>query len=203
LAASLLSIVDEGHGVMIVGIPKETFPGERRVSMAPSVVPTLTKKGLDVIVEPGAGAAAGLTDTEFQQKGARLGRDRSEVFSAADVILQVRALGANPDAGRADLDLMRQDQIVIGFLEPLTSKDAIQALAQRGVVALSMELIPRITDSGTIPGTPYAFRTSSWPSAISFQPSAISFQGSSVPARRPPSNLSRRSANSEAGPVSA
>jgi len=130
---------------MVVGIPRETFPGERRVSVTPAVVPGLMKKGIEVAVEPGAGASAGFGDGAYQEKGARLARDRADLFGTADVILQVRGLGANPDAGRADLSLLRADQIVIGFLEPLTAREAIEALADRGVVALSMELMPRIT----------------------------------------------------------
>ncbi len=106
---------------MIVGIPKETFPGERRVALIPSQVPSLTKAGLEVVVETGAGEAACLPDSEFQEKEARIAAARAEVFSAADVILQVRTLGANPEAGRGDLELFRPEQTLLGFCEPLTS----------------------------------------------------------------------------------
>ena len=130
---------------MIVGVPAETFPGERRVATIPAVVPALTKAGLDVLLEPGAGVSAGFLDTTYTDKGARIASGRAQVFAAADVILQVRALGANTVAGRADLELFRPGQIVIGFSEPLGEPQAARDLAARGVTAFSMELIPRIT----------------------------------------------------------
>ena len=130
---------------MIVGIPKESFPGERRVAVVPSILPSLTKAGLDVLIEPAAGDASGFPDAAFTDKGARTAVDRQQVFADADVILQVRTLGANPDAGRADLDGLRQGQTVIGLSEPLSAPDAARDLAGRGVTAFSLELIPRIT----------------------------------------------------------
>ncbi|MDP6606872.1 MAG: Re/Si-specific NAD(P)(+) transhydrogenase subunit alpha [Dehalococcoidia bacterium] len=130
---------------MIVGIPKETFPGERRVAIIPSVVPALTKAGLDVLIEPTAGDDAGYPDAAFTEKGARLATDRRQVFADADIVLQVRTLGANPEAGAADLELLRQGQAVIGLSEPLTALDQAKRLAERGVTAFSLELIPRIT----------------------------------------------------------
>ena len=130
---------------MIVGVPRETFPDERRVATIPAVVPGLTKAGLEVLLEPGAGVSAGFLDASYTDSGARIAADRAQVFGDADVILQVRALGANPVAGRADLDLLRPGQTVIGFSEPLGEPQAARDLAARGVNAFSMELIPRIT----------------------------------------------------------
>ncbi len=130
---------------MVVGIPAETFPGERRVATVPGVLPALTKAGLDVLVGPGAGAPAGFPDAEYVEKGASLAADRAHLFATADVVLQVRALGANPDAGRADLELIRPGQVVIGLSEPLGAPAAARELAGRGATAFSMELIPRIT----------------------------------------------------------
>ena len=130
---------------MVVGIPAETFPGERRVATVPGVLPALTKAGLDVLVEPGAGAAAGFPDADYVEKGAALAADRAHLFATADAVLQVRALGANPDAGRGDLELMRPGQVVVGLSEPLGAPAAARDLAGRGVTAFSMELIPRIT----------------------------------------------------------
>ena len=130
---------------MIVGVPTETFPGERRVATIPAVVPALTKAGLEVLLEPGAGVSAGFLDAAYRDKGGRLASDRAQVFADADVILQVRVLGANPVAGRSDLDLLRPGQTVIGFSEPLGEPEAARDLAAHGVTAFSMELIPRIT----------------------------------------------------------
>lgn len=128
---------------MIVGIPKETFPGERRVALVPAVVPSLVKAGLEVIVEHGAGQSAGFPDAEYQAKGARLGM-RADVF-AADIVLQVRCLGANPEAGRADTPMLRSGQVLIGFAEPLSAPQAAAEVAARGALLFAMELIPRIT----------------------------------------------------------
>ena len=130
---------------MVVGIPAETYPGERRVATVPAVLPALTKAGLDVLLEPGAGASAGFPDAAYVEKGAGLAADRAHLFATADVVLQVRALGANPDAGRADLDRLRPGQVVIGLSEPLGAPAAARDLAACGVTAFSMELIPRIT----------------------------------------------------------
>ena len=130
---------------MIVGVPTETFPGERRVATIPAVIPALARAGLDVCLESGAGRSAGFFDVAYTDKGARITSGRAQLFADADVILQVRALGANPVAGRADLELLRPGQTVIGFSEPLGEPQAARDLAARGVTAFSMELIPRIT----------------------------------------------------------
>ena len=130
---------------MIVGVPTETFQGERRVATIPAAVPTLIKAGLEVLVEPGAGVSAGFLDAAYTDKGARIAVDRAQVFADADVILQVRTLGANVVAGRSDLGLLRSGQTVIGFSDPLGEPQAARELAARGVRAFSMELIPRIT----------------------------------------------------------
>jgi len=105
----------------------------------------LAKSGVTFLIETDAGADAGIPNAEFEQKGARIARDREEVFAGADAIVQVRALGANPEAGRADLRLMRSGQAVIGLMEPLTAAAEAAALAEHGVTAFAMELMPRIT----------------------------------------------------------
>ncbi len=130
---------------MIVGIVAEAAPGERRVAMVPSAISVLNKTAVELLMEPGAGLKAGFPDSEYVEKGVRLADSREEVFRAADVILQVRSPGANPETGAADLALLRQGQTAIGFGEPLTAGDAARALADRFVTFLSMELMPRIT----------------------------------------------------------
>ena len=129
---------------MIVGVPSETYPDERRVAIIPAVVPALTEAGLEVLVEPGGGVSAGFLDAAYTDKGARIAGGRAQVFAEADVILQVRALGANTVVGRADLELVHPGQTIIGFSEPLGEPAAARDLAVRGVTAFSMELIPRI-----------------------------------------------------------
>ena len=129
---------------LTVGIVCESAPGERRVAMTPGALSVLSKTQAELLLESGAGVPAGILDGEYAEKGVRI-VSRSEVFAAAEVILQVRSLGANPEAGRADLPLMRRGQTIVGFGEPLTSPDSMNALAERGVSFLSMELMPRIT----------------------------------------------------------
>ena len=130
---------------MIAGVVKETFPGENRVSLVPVNIAALKKAGLDVAIEAGAGTAAGYSDSAYEEKGAKVFSNRSEVFATADVVLYVRGLGANPEAGRADLDLLKESQVVIGMMEPLSEPDSLKLLADKGVVAFAMELMPRIT----------------------------------------------------------
>jgi NAD(P) transhydrogenase subunit alpha len=129
---------------VIVGVPRETFPGERRVALTPRSCDALLKAQLEVLVEFSAGIEAGFTDEEFARHGARLA-SRAEVFASSGIVVQARAPGANPDHGRADIPLLRPGQIVIGFGEPLTSLRENLDLAEAGVTFFAMELIPRIT----------------------------------------------------------
>ena len=122
---------------MRVGVPRETFPGEHRVALIPSAVAALKKAGLDVVIEQDAGAAAGFPSAAYETASATVA-SRDVVFSTADVLLQVRSVP--PEASR-----LRRGQAVIGFADPLGAPDAVRALAQAGVTAFSMELMPRIT----------------------------------------------------------
>jgi NAD(P) transhydrogenase subunit alpha len=130
---------------MTIGVPKETFPGERRVALIPATLPALTKAGFQVVIETDAGTSAGFPDAAYVEKGARIAASRDELFQSADVILQVRGPGANPSAGREDLARTRRGQVLIGFADPLTNHEMVSALAERGATVLSMELMPRIT----------------------------------------------------------
>jgi H+-translocating NAD(P) transhydrogenase subunit alpha len=130
---------------MIVGVPRETYPGERRVALVPAVIPNLAKAGLEVVVEAGAGTEAGYADTEFTSKGAKVLPSRADVFRAADIIVQVLGYGANDKTGKGDVPFFRQGQALIGFLRPLGSIDTISEIANKGVTAFSVELMPRTT----------------------------------------------------------
>jgi NAD(P) transhydrogenase subunit alpha len=130
---------------MIVGVPRETFPGERRVALVPSVLPALAKSGLDAIVEAGAGLEAGYPDADYMAKGAKIVAERAEVFRAADIIVQVLAHGSNDKTGKADLPLFRRGQVLIGFLRPLGDLQTIQEIAATGVTSFAVELMPRTT----------------------------------------------------------
>ena len=130
---------------MKVAVLRESYPGERRVALIPAVLPSLTKLGCEVIVQAGAGLEAGFPDDAYREKGAEIWDDRGAVVNAADILLQVRCLGANPEAGRADLDAMKRGQVVVGTCDPLGNPQAIQELADRKVSLFALELIPRIT----------------------------------------------------------
>jgi H+-translocating NAD(P) transhydrogenase subunit alpha len=130
---------------MIIAVPKETFPGERRVALVPASVPALTKSGVRVQIEAGAGVPAGFTDDAYRGAGAEVVSDRRQLFQSADIVLQVRGLGANAHAGAADLDFMRDGLVILAPCDPLGNPSAVNQLAKRGVTLFAMELIPRIT----------------------------------------------------------
>ncbi|MEN6450816.1 MAG: Re/Si-specific NAD(P)(+) transhydrogenase subunit alpha [Thermoguttaceae bacterium] len=126
---------------MIVAAPRETYASERRVALVPGSVPALTKAGIEVHVEAGAGTSAGYLDQQYAEKGAKIVASRKDIF-AADVLLQVRAAGANR---QADLSLYRRGQVVIGLCDPLGEPKAAAELASKGVSLFALELLPRIT----------------------------------------------------------
>jgi NAD(P) transhydrogenase subunit alpha len=97
------------------------------------------------MIEAGAGTEAGFPDSGYQEKGVKVAGSRAELFGAADVILQVRALGANPEEGKADLDLLRSGQVLVGACDPLGNPAAAKELAGKGVTLFALELVPRIT----------------------------------------------------------
>jgi NAD(P) transhydrogenase subunit alpha len=119
---------------MILGVPKETIPGERRVAIAPQSIAAFSKGGIDVVVESGAGEAAGFPDSAYTDAKARIGT-AAEVY-AADIVACVRV---SPDAP------YKKDQVVIGFSDPLSDKALTQSVASKGATLFSMEMVPRIT----------------------------------------------------------
>ncbi len=130
---------------MIVGVPRESFPGERRVSLVPVAIPNLVKAGFEVVVEAGAGENAGYPDAEYVARGARILPSRAEVFGAADIVIQVLSYGSNDRTGKDDLPLLRRDQVLIGFQRPLGSIETNAEIAEKGVTTFSIELMPRTT----------------------------------------------------------
>ncbi|HUJ94818.1 MAG TPA: Re/Si-specific NAD(P)(+) transhydrogenase subunit alpha [Terriglobales bacterium] len=130
---------------MIIGVPKESYPGERRVALVPLVIPALAKAGFEIVIEAGAGMAAGYPDALYTEKGAKILPDRAAVFGAAEIVVQILCYGSNDVTGQADLPLMRKGQVLIGFLRPFGSREVVQQIAQTGVTAFSVELVPRTT----------------------------------------------------------
>src|SRR5882724_3556217 len=121
---------------MILSVPKETVPGERRVALVPELVPKLTATGLEVFIQSGAGAEAGFPDASYLEKGARI---EPEVLGKADIVLKVQP----PDV--EEIKQVKEGATLISFLHPYTRIAEIKALAARNVTSFSMELIPRIT----------------------------------------------------------
>ncbi len=130
---------------MIVGVVRESYPGERRVALVPTVIPHLAKAGLEVVIEAGAGVQAGFPDAEYAAKGAKILTNRAEVFRAADVVVQVLCYGSNDQTGKADVPFLRRGQVLIGFLRPFGSLETIREIAATGVTSFSIEFMPRTT----------------------------------------------------------
>jgi NAD(P) transhydrogenase subunit alpha len=130
---------------LIVGVPKECFPGERRVALVPPAVKTLSRLGVEVRLEAGAGAEAGFPDASYTDAGATIATDREQLFREADAIVAVRAAAACGEAGAIDVQRLREGQCLIAQCEPLTAPQAMAALAERRAAVFALELVPRIT----------------------------------------------------------
>jgi len=129
---------------VIIGIPRELRPGESRVAMLPANIATWTAKGIEFLVEAGAGQGAGASDADYQAVGAAI-VDRDTLFGRAEVLLQVQAPGANTVSGDDDLTRLRSGQLVAGMMDPLGSPAIAEQFARTGVTAIAMELVPRIS----------------------------------------------------------
>ena len=130
---------------MIIGIPSEIKTGEKRVALAPANVQSLCKKGVEILVQSGAGVSAGYPDAEYINAGATLVDSREKIFSDAEIVLQVQSFGANNENSDSDLKLLRQGQLVIGMMDPLAAPQAAQTVASTGATAIALELVPRIS----------------------------------------------------------
>jgi NAD(P) transhydrogenase subunit alpha len=122
---------------MLIAVPKEIKSGEKRVALVPDIISKLTKAGLEVVIETGAGVAAQYSDKQFSDAGAQV--KSSDVIAGADVVLSVQPL--NP----AQMKTLKKGAITISFLSPTTSTDSIEAAISAGVTAISLEMVPRIS----------------------------------------------------------
>ena len=122
---------------MRIAVPKEIKSGEKRVALVPDIISKLTKVGLEVVIETGAGVAAQYSDKQFSDAGAQV--KSSDVIAGADVVLSVQPL--NP----AQMKTLKKGAITISFLSPTTSTDSIEAAISAGVTAISLEMVPRIS----------------------------------------------------------
>ncbi|KAI4931871.1 uncharacterized protein J4E92_003768 [Alternaria infectoria] len=128
---------------LTIGVPKESYPGERRVAITPQNVKLLLKKGFSrILIECGAGSAAQFTDEAFEQAGAQT-VDRRNVFSESDILLKVRALSI--DGKDSEVDAIREGATVISMLYPMQNKPTVDRIASRKATAFAMDMIPRIS----------------------------------------------------------
>ncbi|MEF8777941.1 MAG: NAD(P) transhydrogenase subunit alpha, partial [Natronomonas sp.] len=127
---------------MIVGVPAETDPGETRVALVPSVAADLIDDGFDVCVLSGAGESSDWSDADYRDAGCEVLEDRETLFEQSDIIARVNGLAATADD---DMDLYRDGQTVVGLLGPYDLDSELETLADRGVSAFSLELMPRIS----------------------------------------------------------
>ncbi|MDQ6872276.1 MAG: Re/Si-specific NAD(P)(+) transhydrogenase subunit alpha [Gemmatimonadota bacterium] len=130
---------------MLIGVPREIARGERRVALVPDVVPQLTRAGHRLIVERGAGQRAGFTDEAYRAAGCDMADVPAEIYSVAQMILKVQRPGREESSGEAELDLFKEGTVLIGLLQPSGDPALFKQLAERKIIACSMELVPRTT----------------------------------------------------------
>ncbi|MQG38990.1 MAG: Re/Si-specific NAD(P)(+) transhydrogenase subunit alpha [SAR202 cluster bacterium] len=130
---------------LILGIPCETHPEERMVSLVPQNVAALKELGVEVLIENNAGIKAGFNNQQYEDAGASILTSRTEIFNSANVIAQVRGPSKNPESGQKDIANLGDTHIIIGFLHPHFSINEMHQIAQKGTTSIAMELIPRIT----------------------------------------------------------
>jgi len=130
---------------MRIGVPREIHPGEMRVATTPDVVTQLHKLGFTVSVESGAGAGASFDDEAYRKVGATVTNDVRELWASSDIVLKVRSPETHPELGVNEVDLAHEGQVLIAFLWPAQRPDLLQSLSAKGVTALAMDSVPRIS----------------------------------------------------------
>jgi NAD(P) transhydrogenase len=131
------------YSTLSIGVPKESYPGERRVAMTPQNVKLLLKKGFSrILIERGAGAEAEFTDEAYIQAGAKI-VDRRSVFSESDILLKVRALSI--DGADSEVDSIREHSTIISFLYPVQNRPVVDRIASRNATSFAMDMVPRIS----------------------------------------------------------
>jgi len=130
---------------MKIGIPKEVLDGETRIAATPDTIKKVCKMGVEVFVQAGAGYGASISDLALEESGAKIVKDAAEVYGTADIILKVQRPIKIESQGIDEISMLRKDLVLIGLLSPYFNKDQVNEYAKRGVIAISMELIPRIS----------------------------------------------------------
>lgn len=137
---------------LIVGIPKEIMPGERRAAGIPQTVKKLVQEGAQVLVEKGAGIGAFISDAAYEEAGAQIITDAEEIFCQADIIIKVKEPLFNEVKGKHEVVMMKKGQILVTFLHPAAPNNhhMVRSLADQGVNALTLDGIPRISRAQTM-----------------------------------------------------
>ncbi len=130
---------------MKIGIPKEVHAGEKRVATTPEVATQLIKLGFEVVIEAGAGSAAHFSDASYVEAGVAVVKGAKEIWSESDIVLKVRGPELNPDLNTEEVDMLKENQIVISFLWPAQNPELLKKLAEKKVTALAMDMVPRIS----------------------------------------------------------
>ena len=130
---------------MLIGVPREIANGERRVALVPDVVQSLTRAGHQVVIERAAGLRAGFTDEAYRDVGCDLADTSEEVYRTAALVMKVQRPTTDGGAGRSEVDMMTPGSALIGLLQPSGDPELFAKLAERDIVAFSMELVPRTT----------------------------------------------------------
>lgn len=130
---------------MLIGVPKEINEGEKRVALTPEVAAHLTKLGFDLAIEKGAGAAASFSDEGYEKMGVRIVDDPRELWREADIIMKVRPPQPHPELGFYGIELLKENQVLIGFIYPAQNEHMLNELSEHGVTALAMDAVPRIS----------------------------------------------------------
>ncbi|MGH7603579.1 MAG: Re/Si-specific NAD(P)(+) transhydrogenase subunit alpha [Gemmatimonadaceae bacterium] len=128
---------------MLIGVPREIARGERRVALVPDVAPQLIRAGHRIVVERQAGLRAGFTDEAYRSAGCDLADTGPEIYSSAQMVLKIQRPGRDEANGEAELDLFHEGAVLIGLLQPSGDPSLFLRLAERKIVACSMELVPR------------------------------------------------------------
>lgn len=145
------------YETLTIGIPKESYPGERRVAITPANVKLLLKKGFSrILIETGAGAEAQFTDEAYEQAGAKT-VERRTVFSESDILLKVRAVSI--DGPDSEIDAIREGATVISFIYPNQNKNVVEKLSSRKATAFAMDMVPRISRAQVFDALRYALPT--------------------------------------------
>jgi NAD(P) transhydrogenase subunit alpha len=124
---------------LVIGVPREVFPGEKRVATVPEVVEKLIKQGFRVAVETGAGDSAQIADDAYRAAGAEIVSDRAQLWAMTDIVFKVRA----PDS--TEVGLLREGGVLVSFIWPAQNPELMRALAARKATVLAMDSVPRIS----------------------------------------------------------